>query len=83
MLKRMFMANEFRGKGVAKMLLDTLLNWAVENKIVNIYLGTMNQFKAAQKFYEKNGFKEIAQTKLPVDFPINQLDSIFYQRIKL
>jgi N-acetylglutamate synthase-like GNAT family acetyltransferase len=79
-LKRMFLNKEFRGHGVAKALLDTLINSAIDNKVSNIFLGTMTQFKAAQKFYKKYGFKNIPQTDLPVDFPINPVDKIFYQR---
>ena len=40
----------------------------------------MTQFKAAQKFYEKNNFTKIPQTVLPIDFTINPVDTIFYRR---
>lgn len=79
-LKRMFLSKEFRGQGVAKMLLDKLINFAIDNNVSNIYLGTMTQFKAAQKFYEKNNFTKIPQTVLPIDFTINPVDTIFYRR---
>jgi hypothetical protein len=39
----------------------------------------MQQFKAAQKFYLKNGFVEIAIGKLPSDYPPNPMDTIFYE----
>lgn len=78
-LKRMFIAKKFRGKGVAKQLLDTLLAWAMKNSIKTIYLGTMNQFKAAQKFYAKSGFTKIEPSALPFDFPLNPVDTVFYQ----
>lgn len=81
-LKRMFILSEFRGKGVAKRMLDTTIDWAQANGVRSIYLGTMSQFKAAQKFYEKHGFKVIEKNKLPNEFPINPVDSIFY-RMKL
>ncbi len=79
-LKRMFLSKEFRGQGVAKMLLDKLINFAIDNNVSNIYLGTMTQFKAAQKFYEKYNFTKIPQTVLPIDFTINPVDTIFYRR---
>jgi GNAT superfamily N-acetyltransferase len=75
----MFLAYEFRGKGVAKLLLKTLLDWATENKIKTVYLGTMSQFKAAQKFYVNNGVTKIDQTDLPFDFPLNPVDAVFYK----
>ena len=79
-LKRMFLNQGFRGKGIAKTLLDTVLKWAADNGVENIYLGTMTQFKAAQIFYERNGFREIIQTALPNDFPANPVDKVFYSR---
>jgi N-acetylglutamate synthase-like GNAT family acetyltransferase len=77
-LKRMFISPEFRGKGIAKLLLNVLFTWANENKVKAIYLGTMSQFKTAHQFYEKNGFSKIEKRDLPRDFPINPVDSLFY-----
>jgi N-acetylglutamate synthase-like GNAT family acetyltransferase len=79
-LKRMFLKKEFRGRGVSKALLDTLINSAIENNFSCIYLGTMTQFKAAQAFYEKNGFAKTLQISLPKDFPINPVDKVFYKK---
>ena len=79
-LKRMFLSKAFRGQGVAKTLLDTVINSAIDSRVSNIFLGTMTQFKTAQKFYEKYGFKNISSTVLPIDFPINPVDTIFYKR---
>jgi hypothetical protein len=45
-----------------------------------VYLGTTEKFFAAHRFYEKNGFREIAQTKLPASFPIMTVDTKFYSR---
>lgn len=78
-LKRLFLNADFRGQGVSKKLLATLLDFAMANRVSNIYLGTMTQFKAAQRFYEKHEFKEIPQNELPIDFPINPVDKIFYK----
>lgn len=79
-LKRMFLNKEFRGQGIAKILLDTVIKWATDNGVENIYLGTMTQFKAAQTFYKRNDFREIMQTNLPIDFPANPVDKVFYER---
>jgi RimJ/RimL family protein N-acetyltransferase len=43
-----------------------------------IYLGTVAPFKAAIRFYEKNGFKEVTREALPASFPPMPLDHIFY-----
>jgi len=81
-LKRMFLKKSFRGKifGVSNLLLQTSINWCIENGIKQIYLGTMNQFKAAQIFYNKNGFKRISENELPHDFLHNPLDKVFFHR---
>jgi len=79
-LKRMFLRKEFRGQGIAKVLLDRVVSEAMDNKVSRIFLGTMTQFKAAQMFYEKNGFIKIPWTFLPKDFPINPVDKVFYKK---
>ncbi len=60
-LKRMFVQKEYRGKdyGISASLLNQVLVWSSDEGIDTIYLGTMSQFKAAHKFYEKHGFKAI------------------------
>ena len=80
-LKSMFLAKEFRGdKGeISKRLLQTAINRATENGYNSMYLGTMGQFKAAQRFYEKYGFVQITQKALPDDFPANTVDTVFYR----
>lgn len=84
-LKSMMVQKEFRGsaKGLSHLLLQKAIDCCREKGIKGIYLGTMNQFKAAQKFYQKNGFKEISKKELPNNFLENPLDSVFfYKKIK-
>jgi RimJ/RimL family protein N-acetyltransferase len=45
-------------------------------------LGTTDAFKAAHRFYEKNGFTEIPEHELPAMFPRMKQDTKFY-RIEL
>lgn len=80
-LKKMMLLKEFRGNkfGVSKLLLHTAISWCKENEITKIYLGTMNQFRAAQIFYEKNGFTKIKESELPIEFLKNPLDKIFFE----
>lgn len=80
-LRKMFVHRDYRGKekGIAKILLETLLQWAKINNIKNIYLGTTPAFLAAHRFYEKNGFIEIPQENLPAEFPIMSVDKKFYR----
>ena len=79
-LKSMFVDKTYRGQGISNLLLDALLKWAIQNKYKQIYLGTMKQFSAGQRFYEKNGFVKCNKTELPTDFAINTLDTIFYTK---
>ena len=79
-LKSMFVDKMYRGQGISNLLLDTLINWAIQNKCKQVYLGTMTQFTAGQRFYEKNKFVKCNKTELPTDFTINTLDTIFYTK---
>jgi N-acetylglutamate synthase-like GNAT family acetyltransferase len=79
-LKRMFLNKDFRGRGIASSLLNTVIKWATDNRAITIYLGTMTQFKAAQYFYEKHGFKKISQASLPPDCRVNPVDNLFYKK---
>lgn len=76
-LRKMFVAEPFRGKehGVAQRLLQELLRWAAAKGVGRIYLGTTAKFLAAHRFYEKNGFTEIAPAELPESFPIMAVDT--------
>ena len=80
-LRKMFVDKNYRGKetGVGQKLLNTLINWTRYKGFKEIYLGTTENFLAAQRFYEKNGFKEIGKQELPVSFPIMEVDVKFYR----
>lgn len=82
-LRKMFVAAAYRGKdfGVGQKLLDNLLEWAKQKQFKEILLGTTAKFLAAQRFYEKNGFIEIAKELLPANFPIMTVDVKFYKHI--
>jgi N-acetylglutamate synthase-like GNAT family acetyltransferase len=79
-LKSMFVDKMYRGQGISNLLLDTLLNWTIQCKYKQVYLGTMTQFLSGQRFYEKNGFVKCNKNELPTDFTINTLDTIFYTK---
>ena len=79
-LRKMFVHPDYRGKekGVAQKLMDELFSWCRQQGVQNIYLGTVEQFKASHRFYEKNGFRATDKLHLPVTFPAMPLDTIFY-----
>ncbi|MBX4952281.1 GNAT family N-acetyltransferase [Rhizobium binae] len=80
-LRKMFVAAEVRGHehGVAALLLDRLLVHSTDAGLTDIFLGTTDKFVAAHRFYEKNGFAEIAKSALPRAFPLMAVDSKFYR----
>ncbi|MDN3655069.1 GNAT family N-acetyltransferase [Ferruginibacter paludis] len=80
-LRKMFVAKPYRGKvfGIGQGLLNTLINWAIQKDIKEIFLGTTAKFVGAQRFYEKNGFIEIAKEQLPQQFPLTAVDVKFYK----
>ena len=79
-LRKMFVHEDYRGaRQTAKKLLETLLHWAKEQGLQEIYLGTTDKFLAAHRFYEKNGFVELLKTQLPSSFPVMKVDSRFYR----
>jgi N-acetylglutamate synthase-like GNAT family acetyltransferase len=82
MLKMMFVKKEYRGKeySIASMLLNKVFDWCNSQGVDTIYLGTMEQFKAAHKFYENNGFEKINSNELPLSFITNPIDDVFYKR---
>ena len=80
-LRKMFVDKDYRGKefGVGSKLLNILIDWARQKGFTEIFLGTTEKFIRAQRFYEKNGFKEIEKQELPKTFPIMEVDIKFYR----
>jgi N-acetylglutamate synthase-like GNAT family acetyltransferase len=80
-LRKMFVHPDYRGKsiGVGHQLLQTLLKWAIAHSIHEIYLGTVEPFKAAHRFYQKHGFVEILPAELPPTFLLMPGDTRFYR----
>lgn len=81
-LRKMFVAARVRGRefGVAARLLDALMARAADAGLKTILLGTTDKFLAAHRFYEKNGFAEVAAEDLPTSFPRMAVDTKFYRR---
>lgn len=79
-IRKMFVKKEFRGKelGLAQALLETLLAYSRQAGITDLYLGTVEQLKAALRFYERNGFVQIPAADLPAYFPRMAVDTLFY-----
>ena len=80
-IRKMFVKKDYRGKewGTAQKLLDVLLQFCRDKDITNVQLGTVEQLKAAHRFYERNGFDRIAKEDLPAYFPLMLTDTMFFQ----
>lgn len=80
-LKKMFVHRDCRGceLSVAARLMERAKSWCGAHGIKEIFLGTTEQMTAAQRFYQKNGFVELAKAQLPPNFPIVAVDNRFYK----
>jgi N-acetylglutamate synthase-like GNAT family acetyltransferase len=81
-LRKMFVRASHRGRdhAVGASLLATLLDWCRAHGMRELFLGTTAPMLAAHRFYDKNGFHEIARTELPERFPVMSVDTKFYTR---
>ncbi|MBL4660314.1 MAG: GNAT family N-acetyltransferase [Alcanivoracaceae bacterium] len=79
-LRKMFVKQGFRGQplNIGQNLLDTALNWSKDKLLEQVFLGTVANYHAAHKFYEKNNFIKIDQSKLPTAFNVMEVDKLFY-----
>lgn len=82
-IRKLFTDENYRGKEyqTGQKLLDRLEAFCSQNGKKVIYLGTTDKFKAAHRFYEKNGYDEISKKELPHDFDIMAVDSKFYRKM--
>lgn len=58
-IKRMFVRDEHRGKGIGSQVLESLEAWAMEMSYLRCILETGRNRPDAVKFYNKNGYREI------------------------
>lgn len=81
-LRKMFVAKSHRGgaRGTAQRLLEELLAHAHGAGLSSVWLGTTETFRAAHRFYEKNGFVEVPGEAVPPGGSFNvKFDTRFYR----
>jgi len=80
-LRDVFLDKKYRSSSeeFAKKLLQTVLLWSKQHNVKTIYLGTTLAFRAAHRFYEKNGFTELARKEMPSYCQPMDCDEKFYQ----
>lgn len=81
-LRKMFVKKAWRGKdrGVASGLMRILLDQAKAHGVRAIYLGTVDVYRAAHRFYEKSGFVEVTRSEVPDSVPLMDVDVKYYCR---
>ncbi|MBC8047846.1 MAG: GNAT family N-acetyltransferase [Fimbriimonadaceae bacterium] len=62
-ISRIYVAEKFKGKKIGKLLMDTCINYAVENMHTAIWLGVWQENKNAIAFYQHCGFEIIGTTE--------------------
>ena len=79
-LRKMFVKKAYRGtkRGIAGALMQTLHDWARDRGVREIYLGTVDVYHAAHRFYEKNGFTEVIRSQVPDTVPLMDVDVKYY-----
>jgi GNAT superfamily N-acetyltransferase len=80
-LRKMFVKKAYRGgqRGVGAKLMQTLLDWAQGRGVRDIYLGTVDVYHAAHRFYEKSGFVEVGRAEVPDSVPLMDVDVKYYR----
>lgn len=77
-IKKCFVMKEYRGKGLAKRLMDTAKNAAKEHGFEKLYLSTIDILVAANNFYMKTGFQKVALEQMPGEFDHCSVDNVFF-----
>ena len=62
-IDNIFVEKEHRGKGIGTKLLEYIINYSKNNKIINITLEVRASNTIAQNLYKKKGFIEVAIRK--------------------
>ena len=60
-IQRIYIAKEWHGMGVARQLMDVILEKIAQRKIRNVWLGVWEKNPRAIAFYKKFGFKEAGE----------------------
>jgi ribosomal protein S18 acetylase RimI-like enzyme len=62
-IEELVIKKEYRGNGYGTKLIEKLVNYCKNKKIVSIHLGTGNTNGKAKRYYKKQGFKKVGFLK--------------------
>ena len=72
-MKRLYVLKEYQGNGYGRILFETALNYAKDNKFNKICDDTMNDRNASQHLMRKYGFREVQR------YNDNQFAELFFE----
>lgn len=76
-MKRLFVREEFRGKGIGRVLTEKIITDAKEIGYHTMWLDTLQRMETARSLYKKIGF-----TVIPAYYN-NPMDEVVYMELKL
>jgi N-acetylglutamate synthase-like GNAT family acetyltransferase len=80
-MKKFFVAAAWRGAGkaCASRLFDTLSAHAQQRGVATLVLDTPSSSTRSHRFYERQGFRQIARAELPVQYDYPDRDSLLFR----
>ncbi|HTG66222.1 MAG TPA: GNAT family N-acetyltransferase [Flavobacterium sp.] len=79
-IHKIYILPETQGKGIGKLLIDTIAQLAKENNATTLLLN-VNRFNKALTFYQKLGFEIIEEIDIELDFGYLMEDYVMVKRI--
>lgn len=83
LLKRFYIAKEYRGSGIARQLLEKIINTAKSYRINRIVIDVSKKNARAIHFYEKNGFIQYNQSPIEAWKETSQSDIFNYYSLNI
>ena len=65
-IRQLYVLASHQNQRLGARLLDTALGWLAEQNFSPLYIGVWSQNHGAQRFYERYGFKKVAEYGFPV-----------------
>lgn len=82
-VKRLFVSNEYRGLGLGRRLMETLIEYAERGEYSTLWLDTAPFMNSARRLYEELGFEPYDGGESISDIPAPILDDITYMKLRL
>ena len=65
-LKRLYVLREFQNGGAGRRLMDTAMDWLLQDGPRTLWLGVWSENLGAQRFYARYGFEKVGTYEFPV-----------------